>query len=152
MLIVDVSASGNFGSTSQQSASWPRKLPAFSLSAPSGITIKLACFSQRSPRTFHRTEEGRSHTLRIIREILFFGSPQRDIGRGQPCHLHQDRDPSVVRVVFFISPTFKRTIFRAHSRHSQTHDLIAIRIQGRSESILLISDYYAGRCRNGRSN
>src|SRR5947208_3826904 len=79
MLIVDVSASGNFGSTSQSKRELAAEvacLLAFS-AIRNNDKVGLLLFTDRV-ELFIPPKKGRSHTLRLIREILFF-EPQ---GRG----------------------------------------------------------------------
>src|ERR1700738_1895814 len=79
MLIVDVSASGNFGSTSQSKRELAAEvacLLAFS-AIRNNDKVGLLLFSDRL-ELFIAPKKGRSHTLRIIREILFFDP----VGRG----------------------------------------------------------------------
>ena len=79
MLVVDVSASGNFGSTTQSKRELAAEvacLLAFS-AIRNNDKVGLLLFTDRV-ELFIPPKKGRSHTLRIIREILFF-EPQ---GRG----------------------------------------------------------------------
>src|SRR3981189_2824583 len=73
MLIVDVSASGNFGSTTQSKRELAAEVAC--LLAFSAIRnhdkVGLLLFTDRV-ELFIPPKKGRSHTLRIIREILFF--------------------------------------------------------------------------------
>src|SRR5258707_4423080 len=73
MLVVDVSASGNFGSASQSKRELAAEVAC--LLAVSAIRnndkVGLLLFTDRV-ELFIPPKKGRSHTLRIIREILFF--------------------------------------------------------------------------------
>ena len=136
MLIVDVSASGNFGSTSQSKRELAAEvacLLAFS-AIRNNDKVGLLLFSDRL-ELFIAPKKGRSHTLRIIREILFFEA----IGRGTDAAAalgHLNKIITRRAVVFLISdfqaPDFSRELAVTAKRH----DLIAIRIQDERESIL----------------
>src|ERR687885_782502 len=79
MLIVDVSASGNFGSATQSKRELAAEIAcllAFS-AIRNNDKVGLLLFTDKL-ELFIAPKKGRSHTLRIIREILFF-EPQ---GRG----------------------------------------------------------------------
>ena len=82
MLVVDVSASGNFGSVSmskRELAAEVASLLAFS-AIRNNDKVGLILFSDHV-ELFIAPKKGRLHTLRIIREILFF-EPK---GRGTVC-------------------------------------------------------------------
>ena len=136
MLIVDVSASGNFGSASQSKRELAAEvacLLAFS-AIRNNDKVGLLLFSDRL-ELFIAPKKGRSHTLRIIREILFFDP----IGHGTNAAAALDHLNKIITrraVVFLISdfqaPDFSRELAVTAKRH----DLIAIRIQDERESIL----------------
>jgi uncharacterized protein (DUF58 family) len=96
--------------------------------------VGLLLFTDRV-ELFIPPKKGRSHTLRIIREILFF-EPQ---GRGTEPGLALDNLNKIVSrraVVFFISdfqaPDFSRTL----AVSGQRHDFVAIQIQDERERSL----------------
>src|SRR6266487_2399292 len=136
MLIVDVSASGNFGSTTQSKRELAAEvacLLAFS-AIRNNDKVGLLLFSDRV-ELFIPPKKGRSHTLRLIREILFFQSE----GRGTAPALALDYLNRIVTrraVVFFISdfqaPDFSHPLAVSGRRH----DFIAIHIQDEREKIL----------------
>jgi uncharacterized protein (DUF58 family) len=136
MLIVDVSASGNFGSTSQSKRELAAEvacLLAFS-AIRNNDKVGLLLFSDRL-ELFITPKKGRSHTLRIIREILFFDP----VGRGtNPAAALDHLNKIVTRraVVFFISDFQADDFSRALAVTARRHDLIAIRIQDERESVL----------------
>ena len=136
MLIVDVSASGNFGSTSESKRELAAEvacLLAFS-AIRNNDKVGLLLFSDRL-ELFIAPKKGRSHTLRIIREILFFDP----VGRGtNPAAALDHLNKIVTRraVVFFISDFQAEDFSRALAVTARRHDLIAIRIQDERESIL----------------
>jgi len=136
MLIVDVSASGNFGSTSQSKRELAAEvacLIAFS-AIRNNDKVGLLLFTDRV-ELFIPPKKGRSHTLRLIREILFF-EPE---GRGTNPALALDSLNKIVTrraVVFFISdfqaPDFSKTLAVSGRRH----DFIAIHVQDEREKVL----------------
>ena len=136
MLVVDVSASGNFGSVAQSKRELAAEvacLLAFS-AIRNNDKVGLVLFSDRV-ELFIPPKKGRSHTLRLIREILYF-EPQ---GRGTLPSLALDYLNHVVTrrsVVFFISDFQAEDFSSALTITSRRHDLIAIRIDDeREESI-----------------
>src|SRR5580765_3091497 len=110
MLVVDVSASGNFGSVAQSKRELAAEvacLLAFS-AIRNNDKVGLILFSDQV-ELFIPPKKGRSHTLRIIREILFF----EPVGRGTAPALALDYLNKVVTrraVVFFVSD-FQATDF-----------------------------------------
>jgi len=136
MLIVDVSASGNFGSTSQSKRELAAEvacLLAFS-AIRNNDKVGLLLFSDRL-ELFIAPKKGRSHTLRIIREILFFDP----IGHGTDAAAALDYLNKIVTrraVVFFISDFQAPDFSRALAVTARRHDLIAIQIQDERETIL----------------
>jgi len=136
MLIVDVSASGNFGSAAQSKRELAAEvacLLAFS-AIRNNDKVGLVLFTDRV-ELFIPPKKGRSHTLRLIREILFF----EPAGRGTDPALALDYLNKVVTrraVVFFISdfqaPDFSHTLAVSGRRH----DFIAVQIQDEREQVL----------------
>ena len=136
MLIVDVSASGNFGSAMQSKRELAAEvacLLAFS-AIRNNDKVGLILFTDRM-ELFIPPKKGRSHTLRLIREILFF----EPAGRGTDPALALDYLNKVVTrraVVFFISdfqaPDFSHTLAVSGRRH----DFIAVHVQDERERAL----------------
>ena len=136
MLVVDVSASGNFGSTTQSKRELAAEvacLLAFS-AIRNNDKVGLILFTDRV-ELFIPPKKGRSHTLRLIREILFF-EPK---GRGTDPALALDYLNKIVTrraVVFFISdfqaPDFSRSLAVSGRRH----DFVAIHIHDERERAL----------------
>src|SRR5262252_3026128 len=136
MLIVDVSASGNFGSATQSKRELAAEvacLLAFS-AIRNNDKVGLLLFTDRV-ELFIPPKKGRSHTLRLIREILFF----EPVGRGTDPTLALDYLNKIVTrraVVFFISdfqaPDFSHTLAVSGRRH----DFIAVRIEDERETVL----------------
>src|ERR1700726_749340 len=136
MLIVDVSASGNFGSAVQSKRELAAEvacLLAFS-AIRNNDKVGLILFTDRV-ELFIPPKKGRSHTLRIIREILFF-QPQ---GRGTDPALALDYLNKILTrraVVFFISDFQAPDFSHALAVSGRRHDFIAIHIQDERERFL----------------
>ncbi len=136
MLVVDVSASGNFGSVAlskRELAAEVACLLAFS-AIRNNDKVGLILFSDQV-ELFIPPKKGRSHTLRVIREILFF-EPK---GRGTLPALALDYLNHVVTrrsVVFFISDFQAEDFSRALTITSRRHDFVAIRIDDEREETL----------------
>ena len=153
MLVVDVSASGNFGSTTQSKRELAAEvacLLAFS-AIRNNDKVGLLLFTDRV-ELFIPPKKGRSHTLRIIREILFF-EPQ---GRGTEPGLALDYLNKIVTrrcgCIFhlgFSSAGFlagargERAAARFHSNSDpgRTRKIVAKR-----------RHHYVGGCRDGRTD
>jgi len=128
MLVVDVSASGEFGSvrlSKRELAAEVACLFAFS-AIRNNDKVGLILFSDHV-ELFIPPKKGRVHTLRLIREILYF-EPK---GRGtQPAealdYLNQvlHRRAVVFLISDFLTPDFSRQL----AVTSRRHDLIAIPI------------------------
>jgi len=136
ILVVDVSASGNFGSTTQSKRELAAEvacLLAFS-AIRNNDKVGLILFTDRV-ELFIPPKKGRSHTLRLIREILFF-QPQ---GRGTEPGLALDYLNNIVTrraVVFFISDFQAPDFSRALAVSGRRHDFIAIHIRDEREKVL----------------
>jgi uncharacterized protein (DUF58 family) len=128
MLIVDVSASGDFGSvhlSKRELAAEVACLFAFS-AIRNNDKVGLILFSDHM-ELFIPPKKGRLHALRLMREILFF-EPK---GRGTNPAVALDYLNQVVHrrsVVFLISDFQAPDFSRALSVTSRRHDLIAIPI------------------------
>jgi len=136
VLVVDVSASGNFGSISQSKRELAAEvacLLAFS-AIRNNDKVGLLLFSDRV-ELFIPPKKGRSHTLRIIREILFF----EPAGRGTAPALALDYLNKVVTrraVVFFVSDFQTGDFSRELSVSGRRHDFIAVHVQDQREEML----------------
>jgi uncharacterized protein (DUF58 family) len=128
MLVVDVSASGDFGSvhlSKRELAAEVACLFAFSAIRNSD-KVGLILFSDHV-ELFIPPKKGRIHTLRLIREILYF-EPK---GRGtKPAEALDYLNQVLHRrsVVFLISDFQAQDFSRALGVTSRRHDLIAIPI------------------------
>jgi uncharacterized protein (DUF58 family) len=135
MLIVDVSASGNFGSTTQSKRELAAEvacLLAFS-AIRNNDKVGLLLFTDRV-ELFIPPKKGRSHTLRIIREILFFEPEGR---RTDPALALDYLNKVVTRraVVFFISDFQAPDFSKALAVTGRRHDFIALRIEDEREKV-----------------
>jgi uncharacterized protein (DUF58 family) len=135
MLIVDVSASGNFGSKTQSKRELAAEvacLLAFS-AIRNNDKVGLLLFTDRV-ELFIPPKKGRSHTLRIIREILFFEPEGR---RTEPALALDYLNKVVTRraVVFFISDFQAPDFSQALSVTGRRHDFIALRIEDEREKV-----------------
>ena len=136
VLVVDVSASGNFGSVAQSKRELAAEVAcvlAFS-AIRNNDKVGLLLFSDRV-ELFIPPKKGRSHTLRIIREILFF----EPAGRGTAPALALDYLNNVMTrraVVFFISDFQTSDFSRELSVSGRRHDFIALQIQDEREENL----------------
>src|SRR5881394_931198 len=136
VLVVDVSASGNFGSVEQSKRELAAEIAcvlAFS-AIRNNDKVGLLLFSDRV-ELFIPPKKGRSHTLRIIREILFF----EPAGHGTAPALALDYLNKVVTrraVVFFISDFQTGDFSRELSVSGRRHDFIAIHVQDEREETL----------------
>ena len=135
MLIVDVSASGNFGSRTQSKRELAAEvacLLAFS-AIRNNDKVGLLLFTDRV-ELFIPPKKGRSHTLRIIREILFF----EPVGRKTEPALALDYLNKVVTrraVVFFISDFQAPDFSQPLAVTARRHDFIALRIEDEREKV-----------------
>jgi uncharacterized protein (DUF58 family) len=136
MLVVDVSASGNFGSTTQSKRELAAEvacLLAFS-AIRNNDKVGLLLFTDRV-ELFIPPKKGRSHTLRLIREILFF----EPLGRGTEPALALDYLNKIVTrraVVFFISDFQTPDFSQALAISGRRHDFVAVQIQDERERAL----------------
>ncbi len=135
MLVVDVSASGDFGSTSQSKRELAAEvacLLAFS-AIRNNDKVGLLLFTDQV-ELFIPPKKGRSHTLRLIREILFF----QPASRGTVPALALDYLNKIVTrrsVVFFISDFQAPDFSKALAVTARRHDFIALQIQDERESV-----------------
>src|SRR5258708_23582865 len=136
ILVVDVSASGNFGSTIQSKRELAAEvacLLAFS-AIRNNDKVGLILATDRV-ELFIPPKKGRSHTLRMIREILFF----EPAGRGTDAALALDYLNKIVTrraVVFFISDFQTPDFSHPLAVSGRQHDLIAVHIQHEREHVL----------------
>jgi uncharacterized protein (DUF58 family) len=136
MLVVDVSASGDFGTRGRMKGEVAVEICA--LLAFSAIKnndkVGLIIFSDRIEK-FVPPRKGRSHVLRVLREI-FYHQPE---GRGTDIRCALEYLTHVIkrRAVVFLVSDFKATPFeKALSVAGRRHDLIAVHMGDQRESVL----------------
>ncbi len=129
LLLVDVSASGAFGSgekTKRRTAAELAALLAFS-AARNGDKVGLLMFSDRI-ELYVPPKSGRSHTLRLIREMLAF----EPVSRGTDIDLALRESAQLLKkksVVFLISDLLDECPYGRSLRVlNRKHDVIALEI------------------------
>lgn len=128
MLVVDVSASGMFGSvelSKRELAAEVASILAFS-AINNNDKVGLLLFTDQV-ELFIPPKKGRLHTLRLIREMLFF-EPQ---GRGTDLAEALDYMNRVITrkaVVFMISDFISPDFAKALTVSSRRHDLVAMTV------------------------
>jgi len=136
MLVVDVSASGDFGSTEQLKGELAVELCA--LLAFSAIQnndkVGLIIFSDRVEK-FVPPRKGRKHVLRVLRELFYHQPEGREtdltVALDYLNHV-QRRRATVFLVSDFLAEDFQKPLAVAGRRH----DLIAVRVGDRREEEL----------------
>ena len=144
LLLVDVSASGQFGSVDQSK----RELAAEVASVLAFSALKnqdkvgLVLFSDQIEQ-YIPPNKGRRHVLRVLREILYFTPAHR--GTRLNTVLDFVNDITHRRAVVFCISDFQFSDTSAHAqldfrralrRTGRRHDLVAVRIHDRHESAL----------------
>lgn len=136
MLVVDVSASGAFGSVNlskRELAAEVACVIAFS-AIRNNDKVGLLLFSDHV-ELYIPPKKGRLHTLRLIREILFFEPRGRGTAPGLALH-YLNRVLSRKAAVFLLSD-FQTALFeRELSITARRHDLIAMPVRDPRESAL----------------
>ncbi len=133
MVMVDVSASDQFGSGSQtkkELAAEVASIFAFSASR-NGDKVGLILFSDEV-ESFIPPRKGRSHIFRIIREILYFRPQKRGTnlkGALKFLNLVQRRPAVVFLVSDFLDENFEKVLRVTNRRH----DVVAVSIFDRRE-------------------
>jgi len=128
MLMVDVSASGDFGSvrlSKRELAAEVACLLAFS-AIRNNDKVGLILFSDEV-ELFIPPRKGRSHTLRLIRDILYFEPKRRGTNPSVALN-YLNKVLTRKSVVFFISDFQAPDFTRELSISSRRHDLIALPI------------------------
>ncbi len=150
LLMVDVSASGNFGSTTQSKRELAAELAsvlAFSAIRNSdkvGLILFSDCIEEYIP-----PKKGRSHVLRVVREILFFKPKHQGTNIAQA--LDFANQVITRRAVAFLMSDFQAKDYqRALRLTHQHHDLIAVTVVDQRErelpsiGILTVEDAETG--------
>jgi uncharacterized protein (DUF58 family) len=142
LLVLDVSASGDFGSTQRTKREVAAEIAgtlAFS-AIRNGDKVGLLLFSEEV-ELFLPPKKGRRHLLRVIRESLFF--PPRKRGTRIESALSFLNHVMHRRSIVFLISDFlhgdsvgKRDIFQEIGRTNSRHDLVCIQLQDDRERAL----------------
>jgi uncharacterized protein (DUF58 family) len=136
MVVLDVSASGNFGSIQESKRELAAEVAAvLAFSAiHNNDKVGLLLFSDRV-ELFIPPKKGRLHILRLIREMLYF-EPQ---GKGTDLASALEYMNKVVNrraVVFLISDFLTKDFLRPLTISAKRHDMVALSIIDPVEEIL----------------
>ncbi len=144
LLMVDVSASGNFGSTTQSKREMAAEFA--SVLAFSAIRnsdkVGLILFSDQIEQ-YIPPKKGRRHVLRVVREILYFQPQHRGTDLVQALDFANNVQSR--RAVVFLISDFQaagdqekalRAWRRAMRLTNKRHDLVALHVQDRREEEL----------------
>jgi uncharacterized protein (DUF58 family) len=136
LLVVDVSASGNFGSGSQSKRQWAAEIS--SVLAFSAIRnndkVGLVLFSDQIEQ-YIPPKKGRQHVLRVIREILFFEPKSRGTDAARALDFANQittRRATMFLVSDLELPNQDRALAdlrRAVRLAGRRHDVVALHIQ-----------------------
>ncbi len=136
MIVLDVSASGNFGSIQESKRELAAEVAAvLALSdIDNNDKVGLLLLSDRL-ELFNTPKKGRLHILRLIREMLYF-EPQ---GKGTDLASALEYMNKVVSrraVVFLISDFLTKDFLRPLTLSAKRHDMVALSIVDPVEEIL----------------
>ena len=136
MLLIDVSASGNFGTNKQFKRELATELAAIlAFSAiKNNDKVGVIFFSDRVEQ-FIPPKKGKSHILRIIREVLAF----KPIGKGTDISGALEYFNSVIKkrsICFILSDFMSQPFDKPLKIASKKHDVIALRIHDKREDNL----------------
>ncbi len=143
LLLVDVSASGNFGSakhSKRQMAAELASVLAFS-AIRNNDKVGLVLFSDRIEQ-YIPPNKGREHVLRVIREVLFFEPQHRGTNIVQALDFINHVTPR--RAIMFLVSDFELSnqdralmdVRRAVRVVNRRHDVVALRVYDRHETEL----------------
>ena len=136
MLLVDVSGSGNFGTNKQSKRELATELSAIlAFSAIKNNDKVGVIFFSNIVEEFIPPKKGKSHILRIIRQILSFQAKERKTNISQAIEYFNNvmKKRSICFILSdFISPKFEKPLKIA----SRKHDIVALRINDERENSL----------------
>jgi uncharacterized protein (DUF58 family) len=140
-ILVDVSASGDFGSAAQRKRELAAELAAVLAfnAIRNNDQVGLLLFSDRDE--LHLTaRKGRGHVLRLIRELLVHEreSPRTDIGAAIETMMRVNRRKAVI---FIISDFLDEGYASAMTIANKRHDIIAMRILDPRERAIVPAGY-----------
>jgi uncharacterized protein (DUF58 family) len=136
MLLIDVSASGNFGTQEQFKRELATELSAIlAFSAIKNNDKVGVIFFTDKVEQFIPPKKGKSHILRIIREVLDF----QPTGKGTNIAGALEYFNSVIKkrsICFILSDFMSKEFDRPLKIASKKHDLVALRIHDKREDTL----------------
>ena len=136
MLLIDVSASGNFGTQKQFKRELATELAAIlAFSAINNNDKVGVIFFTDKVEQFIPPKKGKSHILRIIREVLAF----EPTGKGTDISGALEYFSAVIKkrsICFILSDFMCQEFERPLKIASKKHDLVALRIHDKREDIL----------------
>ena len=136
MLLIDVSASGNFGTQEQFKRELATELSAIlAFSAIKNNDKVGVIFFTDKVEQFIPPKKGKSHILRIIREVLAF----QPTGKGTNIARALEYFNSVIKkrsICFILSDFMSKEFDRPLKIASKKHDLVALRIHDTREDTL----------------
>lgn len=136
MLVVDVSGSGMFGSrtsSKEELAAEVSALLAFS-AIKNNDRVGLIMFTDQI-ELYIPPKKGRTHVLRVIREILYF-EPQNRRTSIRSAMEHVNRILKRRSIVFVISDFMDKGFEQALNVAARKHDLISVMIRDEREDVL----------------
>jgi uncharacterized protein (DUF58 family) len=133
ILLIDVSGSGDFGTVSRFKKEMITEIAALlSFSAISNNDkIGVVFFSSKVER-FIPPKKGRTHILRVIRELLDFVPQKRDSSLDEPLRFITNaiKKKAIVFIISdFLVPDFEKPMKIASGKH----DVVAIRVYDKTE-------------------
>ena len=136
MLLIDVSASGNFGTQEQFKRELATELAAIlAFSAINNNDKVGVIFFTDKVEQFIPPKKGKSHILRIIREVLAF----EPTGKGTDIVGALEYFSAVIKkrsICFILSDFMSKEFDRPLKIASKKHDLVALRIHDKREDTL----------------
>jgi uncharacterized protein (DUF58 family) len=136
MLLIDVSASGNFGTQEQFKRELATELAAIlAFSAINNNDKVGVIFFTDKVEQFIPPKKGKSHILRIIREVLAF----EPTGKGTDIAGALEYFSAVIKkrsICFILSDFMSKEFDRPLKIASKKHDLVALRIHDKREDTL----------------
>jgi uncharacterized protein (DUF58 family) len=136
MLLIDVSASGNFGTQEKFKRELATELSAIlAFSAIKNNDKVGVIFFTDKVEQFIPPKKGKSHILRIIREVLAF----QPIGKGTDIAGALEYFNSVIKkrsICFILSDFMSKEFDKPLKIASKKHDLVALRIHDKREDTL----------------
>ncbi|PCI25303.1 MAG: DUF58 domain-containing protein [SAR324 cluster bacterium] len=136
MFVVDISASGMFGSVHQAKKEVAAELCAVLAfnAIKNNDKVGLILFSDQV-ELFVPAKKGRTHVLRVIRELLYF-KPQHKKTSIKAALEYFRRMHKKRAVVFLVSDFLDQDFFRSMNIVNKRHDLVAVEIFDPQESEL----------------